>query len=299
MDLLPKPNLEKELSSGENNILRYSSCAMQGWRKRMEDAHITDISKGENDRFNIFGIFDGHGGKEVAEFVSNHFTENFLKNENIKKNNIKQAIIDTFLKMDELMFEKDGIEELKLISKKCQEQDKLFFQKNNIVETPMDIYIQNLLNGKAYRMSVDHKPELELEKNRIEKADGWVSENGRINGNLNLSRTLGDLEFKKNKNLKPQEQIITSYPDVVDDNFEDKNDFIVIGCDGIWDCIQDQDICDIISERINKENDKYKANLENILTKIFNNIYAKKPFDILKGYDGYDNMSCILIQIKK
>ena len=116
MDLLPSPILTKELSSGENNILRYGSCAMQGWRKRMEDSHITDISKGENERFNIFGVFDGHGGKEVAEFVSNHFTEYFLQNEKIKKNNIKQAIIDTFLKMDELMFQKSGIEELKKIS---------------------------------------------------------------------------------------------------------------------------------------------------------------------------------------
>lgn len=29
--------------------------------------------------------------------------------------------------------------------------------------------------------------------------------NGRVNGNLNLSRALGDLEFKENKNLKPEE----------------------------------------------------------------------------------------------
>ena len=73
MDLLQIPNLSKELSSGENSILRFGVCAMQGWRKRMEDTHITDISKGENGRFNIFGVFDGHGGKEVAQFVSNHF----------------------------------------------------------------------------------------------------------------------------------------------------------------------------------------------------------------------------------
>jgi serine/threonine protein phosphatase PrpC len=58
---------------------------MQGWRKRMEDSHITDISKGENERFNIFGVFDGHGGKEVAEFVSNHFTEYFLQMKKLKK----------------------------------------------------------------------------------------------------------------------------------------------------------------------------------------------------------------------
>ena len=163
----------------------------------------------------------------MALFVSNHFTENFLKNEGVKNDNIKQAIIYTFLKMDELMFQKERIEEFKSISKQCQEQDKIFFEKNNIVETQLDIYLKNLLNkeeniaftrgctacvviidnntkkiyfanagdsrvilckeGKAYRMSIDHKPELELEKNRIQKADGWVSEIGRINGNLNLS----------------------------------------------------------------------------------------------------------------
>ena len=339
MDLLPSPILTKELSSGENNILRYGSCAMQGWRKRMEDSHITDISKGENERFNIFGVFDGHGGKEVAEFVSNHFTEYFLQNEKIKKNNIKQAIIDTFLKMDELMFQKSGIEELKKISKKCQEEDKILFQKNGIVETKMDLYLKTLLskdeniafsrgctacvciidnitkkiffanagdsrvilckNGKAYRMSIDHKPELELENNRIQKAKGWVSDYGRINGNLNLSRTLGDLEYKNNKNLPPQEQIITAYPDVVDDKFEDANDFIVIGCDGIWDSIQDQDICDIIIDKLKEGNDKYKVNLENILANICDNICAKGSFKEIIGTDGYDNMSCILIQLKK
>ena len=30
---------------------------------------IPDISQGENERFNIFGVFDGHGGKEVSTFV--------------------------------------------------------------------------------------------------------------------------------------------------------------------------------------------------------------------------------------
>lgn len=36
-------------------------------------------------------------------------------------------------------------------------------------------------NGIAYPMSMDHKPDLDTEKNRIYKADGWVSE-GRVKG---------------------------------------------------------------------------------------------------------------------
>ena len=74
-------------------------------------------------------------------------------------------------------------------------------------------------NGTAYRMSIDHKPELELEKNRIIKANGWINE-GRINGNLNLSRGFGDLEYKSNNLLPPQEQIITAYPDVIEESME-------------------------------------------------------------------------------
>ncbi len=50
----------------------------------------------------------------------------------------------------------------------------------------------------AVALSEDHKPENELEKKRIEAAGGTVSEN-RVNGNLNLSRSLGDFEYKQNK----------------------------------------------------------------------------------------------------
>lgn len=37
---------------------------------------------------------------------------------------------------------------------------------------------------------------------------------GRVNGNLNLSRALGDFEFKKNVNLTAEEQMITANPDI-------------------------------------------------------------------------------------
>ena len=71
---------------------------MQGWRKRMEDAHITDISKGGSNSLNVFGVFDGHGGKEIAQFVSHHFTDELLKNQNYLNNKLDLALKETFIK---------------------------------------------------------------------------------------------------------------------------------------------------------------------------------------------------------
>ena len=64
---------------------------MQGWRKRMEDAHISDLDIGSGNT-QLFGVFDGHGGSEVAKFVGNHFTEEFLKDQAFLKGDIKKAL---------------------------------------------------------------------------------------------------------------------------------------------------------------------------------------------------------------
>ena len=49
-------------------------------------------------------------------------------------------------------------------------------------------------------LSEDHKPDNEEEKARIEKAGGFVEEN-RVNGSLNLSRSMGDFEYKSKADL--------------------------------------------------------------------------------------------------
>jgi predicted MPP superfamily phosphohydrolase len=64
---------------------------MQGWRKRMEDSHISDLSVGTNKNTNVFGVFDGHGGKEVAQYVKKHFTEELVLNASYKKGDLKKA----------------------------------------------------------------------------------------------------------------------------------------------------------------------------------------------------------------
>lgn len=67
-----------------------------------------------------------------------------------------------------------------------------------------DLYVANAgdsrcvvcRNGKAIEMSFDHKPEDEEESDRIQKAGGKVTLDGRVNGGLNLSRAIGDHAYK-------------------------------------------------------------------------------------------------------
>lgn len=97
-------------------------------------------------------------------------------------------------------------------------------------------------DGKTDDMSKDHKPEDKTESDRIEAAGGYVNA-GRVNGNLNLTRALGDFEYKSDKTRKPDEQLIISKPDV--DVKERKTDdkFILMGCDGIFDQFTNQELC--------------------------------------------------------
>ncbi|XP_024316136.1 probable protein phosphatase 2C 11 isoform X3 [Brachypodium distachyon] len=86
--------------------------------------------------------------------------------------------------------------------------------------------------GQAYNLSRDHKPELVAERERVLKAGGFIHM-GRINGSLNLSRAIGDMEFKQNKSLPPEKQIVTANPDINVVELCDDDDFLVLACDGI------------------------------------------------------------------
>ncbi|CAE8713869.1 unnamed protein product, partial [Polarella glacialis] len=100
----------------------------------------------------------------------------------------------------------------------------------------------------------DHKPNSYIEKSRIEAAGGYVENTApgqfRVNGNLNLSRALGDLEYKKDSTLPPEKQIICATPDVTFFDRDAKDEFLIICCDGVWDVKSNQEVVDFIRERL-------------------------------------------------
>ena len=145
-------------------------------------------------------------------------------------------------------------------------------------------------NGTAVEMSIDHKPDLSTEKARIERAGGFVEDN-RVKGVLNLSRSLGDLEYKQDKNISVEAQMITCVPEIKVERLINNHDFIIIACDGIWDCLSSQECISMCRDYF--DNTKGKGNLSVCIEQMFDKIIASDVAS--SGGIGCDNMTAVLI----
>lgn len=81
----------------------------------------------------------------------------------------------------------------------CTANVVLITKKSIIVANAGDSRSVLCRAGQAIQLSYDHKPENPLESQRIARAGGMII-NGRVNGGLNLSRSLGDFAYKQDRN---------------------------------------------------------------------------------------------------
>lgn len=131
-------------------------------------------------------------------------------------------------------------------------------------------------NGQAIRLNQEHKTTLPSEYTRINKSGSKIM-NNRIEGRLNLTRaigiyniTLGDLTFKNNQDLKFYEQAVIAYPEITKLKLTKDIEFIMMGCDGVWDCVDIQKLCEHISLKL-----KSKRKISEIQAELFDQIIAK------------------------
>ncbi|KAK0177557.1 hypothetical protein PV328_001598 [Microctonus aethiopoides] len=157
-----------------------------------------------------------------------------------------------------------------------------------------DLYVANAgdsrcvlcRDGKALSLSYDHKAGNKSERKRIEKAGGHIWD-FRVEGDLDLSRTLGDHMYKKNPNFSLKKQMITSLPDVQHIVIDPKRDsFMILACDGIWEKISNKKVVKFINKRI-----KSTEKLSKICEQLFDQCLASESFDY-----GCDNMSAVLVK---
>ncbi|GAB1865820.1 Protein phosphatase 1G [Camponotus japonicus] len=145
-------------------------------------------------------------------------------------------------------------------------------------------------DGQAVELSLDHKPEDAPEMERIVKAGGEVTGDGRVNGGLNLSRALGDHSYKQNMVLPAEEQMISALPDVRHITIEpEKDEFMVLACDGIWNFMTSQNVVQFVRTRLSQNYE----NISKICEELFDHCLAP---DTLGDGTGCDNMTAVIVK---
>lgn len=258
---LDKPKTEKHSECGNGNGLSYALSSMQGWRIEMEDAHcaIVGLPQGLKD-WSFFAVFDGHAGARVSMHCAENLldtiiqSEDFLNNTNANCNNqvsvedaerVKKGIREGFLKLDERM---------RKIPEIASGEDKSGSTAVCTLISATHFFFANCGDSRAVLsrnkrvqfVTEDHKPINPGEKERIQKAGGSVMIQ-RVNGSLAVSRALGDYEYKRVMGKGQCEQLVSPEPEVnVLERDNELDEFLVLACDGVWDVLTNEEICDHI-----------------------------------------------------
>ena len=103
-------------------------------------------------------------------------------------------------------------------------------------------------DGRSFPLSFDHKPSNLPEQERISSAGGFVKAK-RVDGDLAVSRGLGDFGFKSQSELPRHKQKVSVDPDIlIYPRDVAKDEFVLLACDGVWDVANNDQCGDLIQK---------------------------------------------------
>jgi protein phosphatase 1B len=145
-------------------------------------------------------------------------------------------------------------------------------------------------SGGAVAMTEDHKPSNPDERVRVEAAGGFVMDD-RVNGELAMSRALGDFRYKQDANLSDREQQVICYPDVCVQKRSAKDEVLLLACDGVWDVISNEDAVEYLTNIVFEGDSSNGA--------ISAEEAAESLLDLSLHEGSTDNISAVIIKFKK
>ncbi|XP_050320346.1 protein phosphatase 1F [Bactrocera neohumeralis] len=267
----------------------YTTGHIKNKPRKMEDRHIclerfSELYKLKS-AYSFYGVFDGHSGPLAASYAASQVP--YLLAESLRSisNDLddvtayREAFEHSFLQTDK-MFSRKGI------SSGTTAVCALLAQ-----QTPPSyghLYVAWVGDSKALLVSPtvslqlvkSHKPDAPDERKRIEMSEGggtvlYVQGQWRVNGILNVSRSIGDYSVIP----------AIAEPDFVDVSLTAAHDFIVLGTDGLFDHVPENKIVDTIYKLLADTEQK----IENI---------PKILIELAKDGDSQDNITVVIIFLK-
>jgi serine/threonine protein phosphatase PrpC len=262
--------------------------------KQNQDNSIILKNVFNNSQYDIICVLDGHGtyGHLVSEFlkkeIETYFVNNYIFQDKLSNNILSKLIGDnfSFLKTFNTYLQHQLINTSNINIEFSGSTCILLFIINNciIISNTGDsraIIVSQSFKGNAFvtQMSVDHKPNLPKEKERIIKEKGEVFREeqdepyrvwckGKDYPGIAMSRSLGDAVAKT---------IGVCYePEIMLRNIHRDNMYIIVASDGLWDVLSNQQVEEIVTpfyhkndcegaceELLNVTKKKYENEFEN------------------------------------
>ncbi|KAA0052483.1 putative protein phosphatase 2C 28 isoform X1 [Cucumis melo var. makuwa] len=245
----------------------YGSHLVQGkMNHEMEDYIVTEDRHVDDHKLGLFAIFDGHSGRDVAEYLQSHLFDNILSQSDFWEDPdgaIRRAYKETD---EEILAKKVGTR-----GGSTAVTAILIDGQTLIVAHVGDSRAVICRNGSAKPITVDHEPE--KEKELVESRGGFVVQMPgsvpRVDGQLAMSRAFGDAKLKEH---------ITSEPDIRIVAIENETEFAILASDGLWKVISNQEACDCIRKMAMDPQKASEKLIKEALSKM-----------------SYDDISCIVV----
>ncbi|CAN6977546.1 unnamed protein product [Brassica oleracea var. botrytis] len=232
----------------------------------MEDYIVADTKTVKGHKLGLYAIFDGHSGRNVADYLQSHLFDNILSQPDFwkkPKKAIKRAykLTDDYI-LSSVVGSRGGstavtaivVDGKKLVVANVGDSRAILCRESDVVK----------------QLTVDHEPE--KERDLVERKGGFISTKPgnvpRVDGQLAMTRAFGDGRLKEHISVRPDIEIVQIHGDTK---------FLIFASDGLWKVMSNEEAWDEIKEVRNAE----KA--------------AKALVDEALARGSKDDISCVVV----
>ncbi|KAG2263052.1 hypothetical protein Bca52824_070131 [Brassica carinata] len=257
--------------------IRWGYTSVQGFREEMEDDIV--IRSEALDSFSFAAVFDGHAGSSSVKFLREELYKGCVEALQVGSllkggdfSSIKGALVNAFESVDQSL--------LKWLESNGEEDESGSTATVMLIRNDVS-YFAHIgdscavlsRSGQIEELTDSHRPygsnkAAVQEMKRIKDAGGWIV-NGRICGDIAVSRAFGDIRFKTKKHemlkkgvdegrwsekfvsrIEFKGDMVVATPDIYQVPLTSDVEFIILASDGLWDYMKSKDVVSFVREQL-------------------------------------------------
>ncbi|TYZ62202.1 hypothetical protein PybrP1_009795 [[Pythium] brassicae (nom. inval.)] len=237
--------------------LRFGAFSDRGQRKQNEDRHVCASERILDDAVAYFGVYDGHGGAHVADFLADELHGAVFEHLRNSPRDLSRSLAGAFAEADDVIFQRQLESGSTAIA-------VLIRGATAVVAAVGDSQAVLCSRGQAQNCCALHTPSAPAERARILAANGKISE-GRIFGFLGVSRAFGDNDFKTGKGAFKDRfngDLVIATPEIAELQLAKHDEFLVLASDGLFDVMAPQQVVDFVRKKLAQHGNAQHASEE-------------------------------------